>query len=553
MNGLFRNLIVQFREFYKNLTPVKRFSMLFATMIVAASAIFMMVMVSGTDYVPLMSNIPADQTATIVEKLQGKNVPFKLVDNGKSILVPKDLVASTQMMLMSEMGSSKVGQVGLELFDKQDFGATSYAQRINYQRALQGELMRAINTLDAVKRSKVMLAIPAKKTFLEEGKPPTASVVVELHGGKTLSEEQVRGITFLIANAVEGLDAEKVSVVDSRGKLLSKTTNPDSAGSAEIADLQLKKERELEERIEEILSRVVGQGKVMARVNATLATRHVLTTEETFDPEKSALKSTQTEEESLNGSRTSQSGIAGSRANLPGAQDVGGAGGGAGFSQDVKKELKTQNWDNSRTVRNIKEAAGGLEKLSVAVVVDGVNIMKKDDKGEETESWEARSPEELAKFEALVRNSIGFNEARGDTIKVENIKFMKEDFSESEKIMTTLERKKLVNALLKWVLLGLAIGMFFFIVIRPFMRWITDSFQDSVEDMLPRTIEELEELQSVDNTLPGMSSALPVLEESLDPDKAESELLKERIMSLMDKDEEKAAGAFSLWLVRKDG
>jgi flagellar M-ring protein FliF len=95
--------------------------------------------------------------------------------------------------------------------------------------------------------------------------------------------------------------------------------------------------------------------------------------------------------------------------------------------------------------------------------------------------------------------------------------------------------------------------MFFFIVIRPFMRWITDSFQDSVEDMLPRTIEELEELQSVDNSLPGMSSALPVLEESLDPDKAESELLKERIMSLMDKDEEKASGAFSLWLVRKDG
>jgi flagellar M-ring protein FliF len=551
MNGLFRNLVVQFREFYKNLTPVKRFSMLFASMIVAASAIFMMVMVSGTDYVPLMSNIPADQTATIVEKLQGKNIPFKLLDNGKSILVPKELVASTQMMLMSEMGSSKIGQVGLELFDKQDFGATSYAQHINYQRALQGELMRAINTLDAVKRSKVMLAIPAKKTFLEEGKPPTASVVVELHGGKTLSEDQVRGITFLIANAVEGLDAEKVSVVDSRGKLLSKSVNPDNAGSAEIADMQAKKERELEERIEDILARVVGQGKVMARVNATLVSRHVLTTEETIDPDKTALVSSQTEEESLDGARTNNAGIAGARANLPGAQDVGGGGG--GFQQNVKKELKTQNYAVPKTVRNIKEAAGGLEKLSVAVVVDGTNVFKKDDKGEEVESWEPRSPEELAKFEALVKNSIGFSEARGDTIKVENIKFMKEDFSESEKIMTTLERKKLVNALLKWVLLGLAIGMFFFIVIRPFMRWITDSFQDSVEDMLPRTIEELEELQSVDNTLPGMSSALPVLEESLDPDKAESELLKERIMSLMEKDEEKAAGAFSLWLVRKDG
>ncbi|HVK61830.1 MAG TPA: flagellar basal-body MS-ring/collar protein FliF [Bdellovibrionales bacterium] len=549
MNGLFRSLILQFREFYKNLTPTKRMSMLFATGIVFVSGLFMIVMVSGTDYVPLLTNIPSDQTALIVDKLQQKNVPFKVQDGGKTIVIPKDLLHSTQMALMSEIGSSKTGSVGLELFDKQDFGSTSYAQRINYQRALQGELMRAINTLDAVERSKVMLALPAKKTFLEEGKPPTASVVVELHPGKVLSEEQVRGITFLVANAVEGLDADKVSVVDSRGKVLSRTGSSESQGSNELADMQAKKERELEERVEAILARVVGQGKVMARVNAQLVNRHVLTTEETVDPEKTALLSTQTEEETLNGSRTNPTGVPGARANLPGAAEAGTV----GFNQDVKKELKTSNYAVPKTVRNIKEAAGGLERVTVAVVVDGTFTMKTNDKGEEVEEYVPRNPQELAQFETIVKNAIGFNETRGDSVKIENIRFTKEDFSESEKMMTTLERKKLMNALLKWVLLGLALAMFFFIVIRPFMRWVTDSFQDSVEDMLPRTIEELEELQSVDNTLPGMSSALPVLEESLDPDKAESELLKERIMTLMEKDEEKAAGAFSLWLVRKDG
>ncbi|MES2854359.1 MAG: flagellar basal-body MS-ring/collar protein FliF [Bdellovibrionota bacterium] len=549
MNGLFRSLILQFREFYKNLTPTKRMSMLFASMIVAVSGIFMAIMVSGTDFVPLFTNIPSDQTALIVDKLQQKNVPFKVQDGGKTIVIPKDLLHSTQMALMAEIGSSKTGQIGLELFDKQDFGSTSYAQRINYQRALQGELTRAINTLDAVERSKVMLALPAKKTFLEEGKPPTASVVVELHAGKVLSDEQVRGITFLVANAVEGLDADKVSVVDSRGKMLSRSGSAESQGNSELADMQAKKERELEERVEAILARVVGQGKVMARVNAQLINRHVLTTEETVDPEKTALLSTQTEEESLNGSRTNPTGIPGARANLPGAGETGQV----GFNQDVKKELKTSNYAVPKTIRNIKEAAGGLERVSIAVVVDGVSSMKVNDKGDEEEVYTPRSKEELAQFETIVRSAIGFNEARGDTVKIENIRFTKEDFSESEKMMTTLERKKLMNALLKWVLLALALAMFFFIVIRPFMRWVTDSFQDSVEDMLPRTIEELEELQSVDNTLPGMSSALPVLEESLDPDKAESELLKERIMSLMDKDEEKAAGAFSLWLVRKDG
>jgi len=503
--------------------------------------------VSGTDFVPLLTNIPSDQTAMIVDKLRQKNIPFRIADDGKAIVVPKELLHSTQMALMSEIGSGKIGTIGLELFDKQDFGATSYAQRINYQRALQGELMRAINTLDAVKRSKVMLALPAKKTFLEEGGQPTASVVVELHPGKTLADDQVRGIMFLVANAVEGLEADKVTVVDSRGKMLSKSSDPNTAGSAQIVEMKAKVEHDIEERVESILSRVVGHGKVIAKVNAQLNNRHVLTTEESVDPEKTALQSVQSEEESSDGSRTNPTGIPGARANLPGAAETGQV----GFNQNVKKELKTQNYAVPKTVRNIKEAAGGLERLSVAVVVDGTTTFKKD--GDEEEVYTPRTPEELAKFETIVKNAIGYNEARGDSVKIENIRFMKEDFSESEKMITALERKKLMNALLKWVLLAMALAMFFFIVLRPFMRWITDSFQDSVEDMLPRTIEELEELQSVDSSLPGMSSALPVLEESLDPDKAESELLKERIMSLMDKDEEKAAGAFSLWLVRKDG
>jgi flagellar M-ring protein FliF len=549
MQNLFRTLLLQFREFYKNLTPMKRVSMIITLVIVLASFLFMTVMISGQDYVALMHDIPADQMALVVEKLQAKNIPYRTQDGGKTVVVPKELLHSTQMALMAEVGSGKIGTIGFELFDKQDFGATSYAQRINYQRALQGELMRAINTLDAVMRSKVMLALPAKKTFLEEGTPPTASVVVELHSGKVLSEDQVRGIMHLVANAVEGLDFEKVSVVDSRGKMLSKPSDPMSAGNAQIAELKARTERDIEERVEGILARVVGQGKVIARVNAQLGNKMVSSVEESIDPDKTALMSSQTEEETLDGSRTNPTGVPGARANLPGAADTGQV----GFNQNVKKELKQQNYSIPKTVRNVREAAGGLERLTIAVVVDGVVIKKKNDKGDEEDVYQPRSAEELAKYEAIVKNSIGFTEGRGDSVRIENIRFTQEDFVDSEKMMTTLERRKLMNALLKWALLAMALALCFFIVVRPFMRWITDSFQDSVEDMLPRTIEELEELQSVDNTLPGMSSALPVLEDSLDPDKAESELLKERIMSLMERDEEKAAGAFSLWLVRKDG
>ncbi len=549
MNKIFGGLIVQFREFFKNLGPTKRLSVIAVTVIAVGAIITMLFMASGKNFVPLFTNIPSDQVSTMVAKLNEKNIPFQLRDDGKTIAIPKDLLHSTQMSLMSEIGSNKMGSIGLEIFDKQDFGMNSYAQKINYQRALQGELMRAINTLTAVKQSKVILALPNKKTFLEEGGQASASVVVELHQGKELAAEQIRGIRYLVANAVEGLDAEKVTVLDERGKVLTRQSDGATGGSNELLDLKAKIEGDLEDRIEDILSKVVGHAKVVAKVDATLNHRVISSVEESVDPEKTAIRSQQSEEESLDGSRTNPSGVPGSRANLPGAEEQGTV----GFKQDVKKEIKTTNYDVPKTVKNIRESAGNLERISVAVVVDGVLVSSTNAEGVRESKWQARPPEELKKYEELVKNAIGFNQARGDSVRIENMQFQPEDFTEADKILTTLERKKLIHALFKWALLGFSLALFFFIVVRPFMQWITDSFQDSVEEMLPRTIEELEELQSVDNTLPGMSTALPVLQEAIDPEKAESELLKDRIMSNLARDEEKAANAFGMWLVRKDG
>lgn len=549
MNKIFGHLVVQFRQFYKGLTPVKRLSAIAAILVAVVGLVILTTMVSGTNHVPLFTNVPPDQLPSIVDQLQKKGLPYRIADNGATILIPKDLLHSTQMSIMTEMGGAKVGHVGMEIFDKQDFGQTSYAQKVNYQRALQGELMRAINTLSAVKQSKVIIAIPAKKTFLEEGGQPSASVVLELNPGKSLSGDQVRGITNLVASAVENMEPERVTVIDSRGKILSKHYSQDSAMSGELLEMKAKIETNLEERIETVVSKVVGAGKVIARVEAGLNPQSSMTTEETVNPDATALKSQQSEEEMLDGARTNPSGVPGSRSNLPGAEDNSGQ---VGFKQNVRKELKTSNYEVPKTVRNIKESAGGIERLSVAVVVDGNIKFVTDKDGKTTEQWAPRSPEEMKKLEGVIKSAIGFNTARGDSVTVENIAFQKEDFSEAERLLTTIERKNLLHSVMKWLLLSVSLGLFFMVVMRPFMRWITDSFQDTVEDMLPKTIEELEELQSVDNSLPGMSGALPVLEESMDPDKAESELLKERIMNLMELDGEKAAGAFSLWLSRRD-
>ena len=388
------------------------------------------------DYVPLFNSVSPDQLPLILSNLNGKNISFKMEDNNRTILVPRELLPATQMAIMEELGSSKVGSMGLELFEKQDFGVTSYAQRIQYQRAIQGELMRSINTLSAIRQSKVLLAMPSKKTFLEEGADPSASVVVELQPGKTLSKDQVRGITNLVASAVEGMDPLKVTVVDDRGKVLSKNSGAATSLTSDLLELKKQTESELEERIESILSRVVGSGRVIARVDATLSARSISSVEETVDPDSTAVQSQVSEEESLDGNRTNPAGIPGARANLPGAQDQGQV----GFNQNVRKELKTTNFAVPKTVRQIKKAAGDLERISVAVLVDGVITPVTGENGEITEEWAERSPEELAKYENIVKNTIGFNTARGDQVKIENIRFQKEDFAEANQILTNLER-----------------------------------------------------------------------------------------------------------------
>ncbi len=537
------------KAFYNAQTPVKRISMVMVGFIVICSVVIIGMMISGRSYVPLFSNIPAEQLPQIINKLKEKNIMFEVRDDGKTVAVPPELLHSLQMSIMTEAQSNKMGAVGFELFDRQSFGVTSYAQRINYQRAVQGELMRSINTLEVVRNSKVILAIPPKKTFLEEGGTPTASVVVDLYDGKNLSADQVKGIQYLVSSAVESLESDRVTVVDSRGKVLSRTRGEASTVlSNDLVELKLKTEAQLEERIESILEKAVGTGRVMAKVEATLNTISTNSTEEAYDADKVATRSIQNEEESSNGSRTSPVGVPGARANIPGAEDSGKV----GFNQDVKKNLTTTNFEVPKTVKNTKENPGRVTRLSVAVVMDGARVTTTKEDGTLEETYNPRSAEEIQKYMALVKNAIGFSEARGDTVSVENIKFEKEDFGESDQLLSHLERRKLLNYVIRWSVIGFAMFLFFFLVVRPFMRWVTESFQESIDDMLPKTIEELEEIQAVDGGLPGMSSALPILEESLDPDKAESELLKEKIMTLIEGNGTKSSNALSLWLVKKE-
>ncbi len=549
MQDFVKTFIAQIRDFFGGLTPIKRVSLMASLGVGLAALATIVTMSSGSDYAVLLPNVPNEQMATVLNILRAKNVPFRLKDDTGTVMVPKTYLHSSQMTIMSEVGSGRIGGVGLELFDKSDLGASTYEQKINFQRALQGELSRAINSLDPVNRTKVILALPKKKTFFEKGgAKPSASVVVEMHPGHELNEEQVRGIVHLVSNAVEDMDIGNVSVVDSRGKVLSKKYDPSVAGSAQLMDIKKKVDSHFEERIESILARVVGEGKVIARVNTTLNPQRVSMVQEQIDPDRTAVRSIQTEEESSNGNRSNPTGVPGARANIPGADEAGRV----NFNQNVNREVKTTNYAVPKTVRNIVESAGTVQKVSVAVMVDGVyqNISSED--GTSSKQWVPRDEEDLQRFETLIKNVIGFDQTRGDSISMESFQFKEENFVEADKLVKTLHREKLLRFVASWLLAGFGLVLIFFLLVKPFVRWVTDSFHDSIEDMLPKTIEELEELHGVDNALPGMTSAMPILEEPVDPEKAESEILRERIMAIMEEDEEKASGAFSLWLVRRD-
>ncbi|MDW8190729.1 MAG: flagellar basal-body MS-ring/collar protein FliF [Pseudobdellovibrionaceae bacterium] len=551
MGKFLLQIIAQAKEFFNNLGPTKRISLIVSLIIVFIGLFVVSINVLTKEYGLLLSNIPSEQLPTIISKLNEKKVPYKMGEDQSSIYVPKDLLPATQMSLMAELGSAKIGVVGFEIFDKQDYTASSYTQKINYQRALQGELTRAINTLTAVKQSKVLLAIPQKKNFLEETGTPSASVVVELHPNKTLSPEQVKGIQYLVASSVEGMLPEKVTVVDERGRMLSKPDDNELGQTTTILDLKKKIENEFEERINAIIAKIVGQGKVITKVDVTIGHKVTQMVEELYDPERTALRSQQSEEESLDGSRQQPVGVPGVQSNAPNVESNGSVAS-LGFKQDVKREIKTSNYEISKTVKNIKELAGQLEKISVAVVVDGISREVTDQTGKTKLEWVPRSEEELRRFESLIKTAIGYNEKRGDSVKVETMPFAEEDFSKTEKLITALEMKNLLSSLFRWGSVAAALVLLFFVVVRPFMSWVTDSLQQSVDEILPRTIEELEELHSVDTALPGISSALPVLDQAIDPEKAEAELLRDKIMSIVESDAEKASGALSLWLAKRE-
>ncbi len=356
------------------------------------------------NYGPLYTNLSPQEGAAIVKELDAQKIPYAITGGGSVIEVPRGLVYPTRLKLAGK-GVPVAGGVGFEIFEKAPFGASEFTQQVNYLRALQGELSRTINSIAAVQSSRVHLAIPSRSTFLGPEEKPSASVVIDLRPGYQLSPDQVQGIVNLVASSVPKLSAEKVTVIDSSGRPLKEISAPAASTEAEKLNLlKLKYEVDLQRRIETMLDPVLGPGKVVVRANVAVNLQETLMTKEEFDPDNKVVRS---QRQSVDDGGKS-GGNPGVQANIPGGEATKTGEGGA------KRTSEAVTYEIGRTTSKIIEPRGQIQKISVAVLVDGKY---------EKDKYVARTAEEMEVIKGMVKRAVGFDAERGDEIEVANVPF----------------------------------------------------------------------------------------------------------------------------------
>jgi flagellar M-ring protein FliF len=543
LGDTFKRITSQFTNFFSTLTVAKKIAMFVTAGVLMAGFAGLFMWAGDTTYTPLMTNLSPEDSANIIRFLRDKHVPFKVDPSGKNISIPPESVYELRLELATQ-GLPQTSIAGYELMDKQSPATPSFVQKLNQKRVQEGEIARAINIIHGVKRSKVHLALPQKSAFVEDQKKTTASVVLDLEAGTVLEDKQIYAIGHLVAHAVEGLDINDVVIVDSNGKLLSKnTTDPLAAATASQLDFQQKIESDMEKRIESILGRVVGEGHVVAKVSADLDFSQVSETQTIVDGDSSTPVSVEKNIDTMNGTRPGPIGAVGSQSNTPGQPPaVNGQ-----ITNDTNKNHEVTNYEVPKTVRRTTRPMGTQRRLSVAVVVDGRQVKSEDKDGKVLSKVEPWPPEKLKEFEDIVASATGIDKKRGDILEIKNIEFTREDFDEIQKALAEKDRKAYVQNMVIYGVIGLTILLFFLFVVRPFIKWITDNTIDSVDTFLPQTIEELEKLQK-NSALPGLEESVPVLPEKVDPEKVEGEMLKEKIVTLIDQNPHKAALILKDWL-----
>lgn len=457
--------------------------------VLTCAAVFAVIIMQAqvADMRLLFANLESSDASAVVTWLKERKIPYKLENDGRAIHVPADKVYETRLDLAGA-GLPQGGGVGFEVFDKQSFGLTDFAQKINYLRALQGELSRTITSLAPVEAARVHLALPEKRLFKDQQQASTASVILKIAPGRELKDPQIQGIIRLVAGSIEGLDADNVTVVDSTGKMLSRAPSSDTAGPTTpgMLDYQQAMERRMENRAQSLLDAALGPGNSQVKVTAALDFMQQESTEEIFDPEKAVPRSEQSSTEK--GAGTVVGGVPGAQTNLQGT-------GGQSATTPSSRSEETVNYEISKTVSRKVYPVGSIQKLSVAVLV--ADRMTPGTDGQPA-TYVPRNDKELSAINTMVSRALGIDGERGDLIEVssmpfENIFSIEENFGPSP-VNTYYD----YLPFLKYGLLALGAALLYFLLARPVLK--TLSGPRVVNQM--KTVEELEMELSGQKALP---------------------------------------------------
>ena len=438
----------------------------------------------------LYSQLKPQDLSNIVDELENSGVPYKVADTADAIFIPRELVPTVRMKL-AQRGLPEA-RAGLEIFEKPKFGMTEFMLEVNYQRAIQGELERTISRIEGVENSRVHIVIPKPKLFLDEQKEPTASVVLFIKPGSSVSRDAVKGIINLVSSAVEGLKPENVTITDQRGRILSKKETEE--GLPELTENQIAIKRkfdgDLERKLTELLEKSVGAGKVALKVDSELDFTKITRRSERYDPLETAVRSEQKVDERFKGRGFVPIGPPGVRENVPPSLGVDQMTG----KSEYEKHETIRNYEISKIIEDVVEPIGDLKRVSVAVMVDGeydvVNGEAMNKSKKPQIKFTPMVEHELKKIEDFVKAAIGFTPARGDQVTVVSVPFEASlRYAERLAMWRAEATAREKEAMVKWAafsFLGFLVVLYF-IIRKLFERRVPKE----LEVLLPRPVEEV--------------------------------------------------------------
>jgi flagellar M-ring protein FliF len=457
------NFLAQMKALNEKLTLSQKLSIVALSTVILFGSFTFVYLIQNESYQLLYSNLDAPTANAVIQQLDQSGVPYSLSDGGRSISVPAERVALARIDVASQ-GLLSESSSGFELFDRNQWGTTDFAEKVNYQRALSGELVRTISGLAEVASARVHLVMENDALFEEDKQPAKASVVLTLRGSNRLSQKRVEGIRNLVAFSVPGLNSDNVTLVDVHGNLLSEGgKNAEST----MSDVQMELRRGIEadyvEKVKSILEPLVGENKVRVSASVLLKASDTQQNEEIFDPDRTVVVSQTREEKVVKDGKLGPEGIPFQ------ANDVGAA------STDVvdrgsTTQMETVNYEVSKTVRQTRVPKGSIERLSVAVVIDNKIVETPDADGNVNETVEPRSEEEMERFQNLVAATIGLAPERGDSLVVENVSFSPIPPEETLLVSEPSFLEQHTNLILpafRYLLVLVLFALFYFMIFRP--------------------------------------------------------------------------------------